>query len=46
MVIPLGREQNQRLALVRRIGTGVKIEDCGPAQFVPLIGRFGWKDEA
>jgi len=45
MVIPLGKDQNQRLARVRRIGTGVKIEDCGPAQFVPLIGKFGWKEE-
>ena len=34
-----------RLARVRRIGTGVKVEDCGPAQFVPLIGKFGWKEE-
>ncbi|MBI2215449.1 MAG: protein-L-isoaspartate(D-aspartate) O-methyltransferase [Acidobacteria bacterium] len=45
LVIPLGRGENQRLARVRRIGTGVQIEDCGPASFVPLIGRFGWKDE-
>ncbi len=45
MVIPLGRDQDQRLARVRKIGTGVKIEDCGPAQFVPLIGKFGWKEE-
>ena len=44
-MIPLGRGDNQRLARVRRVGTGVQIEDCGPASFVPLIGRFGWKDE-
>ena len=24
--------------------TGVKIEDCGSAEFVPLVGRFGWKE--
>ena len=36
---------NQRLARVRRVGTGIQIEDCGPASFVPLIGKFGWKDE-
>ena len=46
LVIPLGKDQNQRLALVRRIGTGIKIEDYGPAQFVPLIGKFGWSGEA
>lgn len=45
LVIPLGRSDNQRLARVRRVGTGIQIEDCGPASFVPLIGRFGWKDE-
>jgi len=45
LVIPLGRGDNQRLARVRRVGTGVQIEDCGPASFVPLIGKFGWKDE-
>lgn len=45
MVIPLGWDQSQRLARVRRIGTGVQIEDCGTAQFVPLIGRFGFKGD-
>jgi protein-L-isoaspartate(D-aspartate) O-methyltransferase len=45
LVIPLGRGDSQRLARVRRVGTGIQIEDCGPASFVPLIGRFGWKDE-
>ncbi len=45
LVIPLGRGDNQRLARVRRVGTGIQIEDCGPASFVPLIGKFGWKDE-
>lgn len=45
LVIPLGRADNQRLARVRRVGTGIQIEDCGPASFVPLIGRFGWRDE-
>lgn len=45
LVIPLGRADSQRLARVRRVGTGIQIEDCGPASFVPLIGRFGWKDE-
>jgi protein-L-isoaspartate(D-aspartate) O-methyltransferase len=43
MVLPLGPEGNQRLARVTRAGTSVQIEDCGPAEFVPLVGRFGWK---
>lgn len=44
MVIPVGPEGKQRLARVTRVGTGVKIEDCGSAEFVPLVGRFGWRE--
>lgn len=44
MVIPIGSGKGQRLALVSRVGTRVQIEDCGPADFVPLVGRFGWKE--
>src|SRR5437763_6809923 len=44
MILPIGAEKNQRLARVRRVGTGVQIEDCGAAEFVPLVGRFGWKE--
>ena len=44
MVLPIGSGKNQRLARVRRVGTGVQIEDCGTAEFVPLVGRFGWKE--
>ena len=42
MVIPIGPEGSQRLARVTRKGTSVQIEDCGGAEFVPLVGRFGW----
>ncbi len=44
MIIPVGPEGRQRLALVTRVGTGVKIEDRGSAEFVPLVGRFGWRE--
>ena len=44
MIIPIGPERNQRLALITRVGTGIQIEDCGSAEFVPLLGRFGWKE--
>ena len=44
MVIPIGSEKNQRLARVTRVGTSMQIEDCGTAEFVPLVGRFGWKE--
>ena len=41
MVIPIGSSKSQRLARITRVGTGVQIEDCGQAEFVPLVGRFG-----
>jgi protein-L-isoaspartate(D-aspartate) O-methyltransferase len=44
MILPIGSGKNQRLARVRRVGTSVQIEDCGGAEFVPLVGRFGWKE--
>jgi protein-L-isoaspartate(D-aspartate) O-methyltransferase len=44
LVIPIGAEGNQRLARVMRVGTRVQIEDCGTAEFVPLVGKFGWKE--
>ena len=44
MIIPIGSGGNQRLARVTRVGTRVQIEDCGSAEFVPLVGRFGWKE--
>lgn len=44
LVIPIGPPGNQRLARITRVGTGTKIEDCGTAEFVPLVGRFGWRE--
>ena len=44
MVIPVGSGPTQRLARVTRVGTRTQIEDCGGAEFVPLVGRFGWKE--
>lgn len=44
MVLPIGSGQNQRLARVIRVGTGIQIEDFGSAEFVPLVGKFGWKE--
>jgi protein-L-isoaspartate(D-aspartate) O-methyltransferase len=43
MVIPIGPEGKQRLARLTRVGTGVQIEDYGAAEFVPLVGKFGWQ---
>ena len=44
LVIPIGSGGNQRLARVTRVGTQWRIEDCGSAEFVPLVGKFGWKE--
>jgi protein-L-isoaspartate(D-aspartate) O-methyltransferase len=44
MIIPIGSGNQQRLARITRVGTAVQIEDCGSAEFVPLVGRFGWKE--
>jgi protein-L-isoaspartate(D-aspartate) O-methyltransferase len=44
LILPLGSPGKQRLARVTRVGTTLQIEDCGTADFVPLVGRFGWKE--
>jgi protein-L-isoaspartate(D-aspartate) O-methyltransferase len=44
MIIPIGTGKSQRMARVTRVGTGVQIEDCGEAEFVPLVGRFGLQE--
>lgn len=44
LIMPIGSAGKQRLALVTRVGTGVKIEDLGEAEFVPLVGKFGWRE--
>ena len=44
MVLPIGSGSSQRLARVTQVGTRVQIEDCGGAEFVPLVGRFGFPE--
>lgn len=44
MVLPIGPPGGQRLARVSKVATRLQIEDCGTAEFVPLVGRFGWKE--
>lgn len=43
LLIPIGPHGAQRLARVTRTGTTIQIEDVETAEFVPLVGRFGWK---
>lgn len=44
MIIPIGSGSTQRLARASRVGTRLQIEDFGETDFVPLVGRFGWKE--
>ncbi len=43
LVIPVGSEKEQRLLRLTRTESGATTEDCGPCQFVKLIGRHGWQ---
>jgi protein-L-isoaspartate(D-aspartate) O-methyltransferase len=43
LVVPVGDREGQTLKRIIRQGTGFRVEDHGPCQFVPLIGRFGWE---
>jgi protein-L-isoaspartate(D-aspartate) O-methyltransferase len=46
MLIPVGGRDTQDLTLVRRTGFAVTEETVGGAvKFVPLLGRFAWKEE-
>jgi protein-L-isoaspartate O-methyltransferase len=46
-VIPVGDPQRQRLLVVQKLPNGrTRTEDAGEVAFVPLVGRFGWKEEA
>jgi protein-L-isoaspartate(D-aspartate) O-methyltransferase len=44
LIMPIGEAGKQRLARVTRVGTGIRIADCGEAEFVPLVGKFGWRE--
>ncbi len=44
LVVPVGKLDSQRLMRVIRGPEGYRVEDHGRCQFVPLIGRFGWRE--
>ncbi len=47
MLIPVGGREAQELILVRKTGFAVTEEAIeGAVKFVPLLGRFAWKEEA
>lgn len=44
LVLPIGDRRNQYLELVTRQGNRWEIERMDPVTFVPLIGRYGFKE--
>jgi protein-L-isoaspartate(D-aspartate) O-methyltransferase len=44
LIAPVGTEDRQELLLVTRRGSGYSAEHREGCRFVPLLGRFGWKD--
>ncbi|PJF39694.1 MAG: protein-L-isoaspartate(D-aspartate) O-methyltransferase [Chloroflexi bacterium] len=44
MILPIGNNKKQHLEIVTRHGNRWEIEQTIPVRFVPLIGRFGFKD--
>jgi protein-L-isoaspartate(D-aspartate) O-methyltransferase len=44
LIAPVGAEDHQELLLVTRQGNGYAAEHREGCRFVPLLGRFGWKD--
>ena len=46
MVLPVGGAEGQVLVRLIRTAAGLTREEHGPCHFVPLIGRFGWREDA
>lgn len=44
MVIPVGGRYTQTLVVLKKGGHTIKEEEHDPCIFVPLIGKYGWRD--
>jgi protein-L-isoaspartate(D-aspartate) O-methyltransferase len=44
LIVPVGESDHQRLRLLTRKEQGVEMMALEPCQFVPLIGRYGWRE--
>src|SRR2546426_1177985 len=44
MIIPIGDTDSQELRLLERIGEGFHVRSLDPCRFVPLVGRYGWRE--
>ncbi|PJF20729.1 MAG: protein-L-isoaspartate O-methyltransferase [Phototrophicales bacterium] len=45
LVVPVGDSKGQHIYIVQRIGDKNKVKRTIPVRFVPLIGRFGFRDD-
>jgi protein-L-isoaspartate(D-aspartate) O-methyltransferase len=44
LIVPIGSEDHQQLVLATRHGDRFATEEHEPCRFVPLLGKYGWKD--
>jgi len=44
LIAPVGAEDHQQLVLITKQGSKYATESHGACRFVPLLGRYGWKD--
>jgi protein-L-isoaspartate(D-aspartate) O-methyltransferase len=44
LVVPVGSLKSQHLYVIRRDGDYHSVERSVPVRFVPLVGRYGFKD--
>jgi len=45
LVLPVGNRQGQNLQLWERMPVGWEMDEIAPVAFVPLRGKFGWKED-
>jgi protein-L-isoaspartate(D-aspartate) O-methyltransferase len=46
LLVPIGGRDEQRLMLITRHGTEFEREYLAPVRFVPLVGDYGWTEQA
>lgn len=44
MILPVGDDANQELRLVEKFGGQTRLRALDPCRFVPLVGRYGWRE--
>jgi|ERR1700690_4010200 len=45
LIVPTGDRYSQQLLKIKKTGEGLIRESHTPCAFVPLVGKFGWKDD-